>query len=109
MGAACLAVHLCIQRDCSEALPNNCILPFFLSLLQVSTGDHGQWIRGNFSFNGKYPEFSSLKVRVAVSPCPGQGPVLRDGGTDRQTDGGTDTVVLPPAGHQVGTEGISPS
>lgn len=25
-------------------------------------GDHGLWNRGNFSFNGKYPEFSSLKV-----------------------------------------------
>lgn len=24
-------------------------------------GDHGLWNRGNFSFNGKYPEFSSLK------------------------------------------------
>lgn len=25
-------------------------------------GDHGLWNRGNFSFNGKYPEFFSLKV-----------------------------------------------
>lgn len=100
MGSACLAGHLCV--------PNNCILPFISCFLQVSMGDHGQWIRGNFSFNGKYPEFSSLKGRwqprgLMLLQCPpvpalsrpregsALGRVVRAAGwTDGQTDGQMD-------------------
>lgn len=59
------------DRDCFKALTTTFCL-FFPSLLQVSMGDHGQWIRGNFSFNGKYPEFSSLKGRrgLTLLQCP---------------------------------------
>lgn len=94
------------SRDRFNALTNNCILPFISSFFQVSMGDRGQWIRGNFSFNGKYPECSSLKGRwqprgLTLLQCPpvpalsqplegsalGRGSwVLRDGWTDGRTD-----------------------
>lgn len=100
----CMSGSASMHSGIPQALPNNCSLPFISSLLQVSMGDHGQWIRGNFSFNGKYPQFSSLKGwwqprGLTFLQCPPSRAVGAAGRTDRgQTDGQTWGRPVPAGG-----------